>query len=119
MLVRDWDKSERGPQRRKTSAGRLLHCCCICLNCEPWSASWSYYASMKEEDDGVPLPKFCSDACKAKAGPQCSNITEGMKAAARALEWRDPEPAYRNATEREKYNYAAREQQSARSNPIK
>lgn len=117
MLVRDWEKSEVGPQRRKTRDGRLLHCCCVCLNCEVWSASWSYYASMKEEDDGAPYPKFCSDSCKAKAGPQCVNITEAMKKTAKEMEWRKPEPAYREATSREKYNAAADQQRRERERP--
>jgi hypothetical protein len=110
VLVVDWDKSERHKQRRKTRDGRQMHCCCICLNCEPWSSSWSYYASIREEDDSAPFPKFCSEACKAKAGPACQNVTDEMKVAAKNLEWRDPEIVYREASGTEKYRAAVQAQ---------
>jgi len=108
----DWDKSERGPQRRKTASGRLLHCCCICESLAPWGDSWSTYCSVKELDDGAPIPKFCSAACRRKGGRNAENVTDAMKAKAKEAEWREPTVVYREATDREKYWDAARAQRS-------
>ena len=65
---------------------------------------------MKELDDAVPIPKFCSWECQKRGGPNAQNVTAEMKRRAKDAEWREPEIAYRPATEREKYNDAAYEQ---------
>jgi hypothetical protein len=106
MLVVDREKSEHGPQRRKSPDGRALHCCCICLKVEPWSERWTVYCSFQELDDGVALPKFCSAQCQARGGSEAQHVTAEMKAKAKAAEWREPELVYREATEQEKYNAA-------------
>lgn len=108
LQVVDWDKSERGPQRRKTAQGRLLHCCCICGRIDTWGDGWSTYCSEGDIDDGVPVPKFCSEDCRSKGGRGASNVTPAMKQAAKDSERREPALAYRDATEREKYNHARR-----------
>lgn len=111
MQVVDWDRSERGPQRRRSEeTGKLLHCCCICGNVGVWNLNWNYYGSIKELDDGDPVAKFCNDLCQRQAGKNCENVSLEMKAAAHAKEMREPELVYREATDREKYN-AARNQQ--------
>lgn len=115
MLVVDYERSEHGPQRRKTSSGRLLHCCCVCGAIETWGSTWSTYCSMKEMDDCVAVPKFCSAKCISIGGPKAQNITEAMKTVARDKEWREPELAYREETDREKYNRIADEQRRRRS----
>src|SRR5689334_16853117 len=76
VKVVDYENSERGPQRRKDAHGRLLHCCCICGACEIWSATWSYYGSVKQLDDGEVLPKFCSNKCRAAGGTAAANVTQ-------------------------------------------
>lgn len=84
---------EVGQQRRKSLDGRLLHACCVCPTLDVWGETWSYYASVKEEDDGTPYPKFCSAACKAHAGLCARNIQQSAIIAAKEREWRDPNPA--------------------------
>lgn len=106
MRVVDWDKSEHGPQRKRTVGKRLLHCCCICGALETWGAGWSTYCSEKDIDDSEPIPKFCSTVCRDKGGPRARNVTQAMKQTAKDAEWREPELAYRDATSREKYNAA-------------
>jgi len=85
---------ELGPQRRKTIEGRLLHCCCVCLKLEVWGRNWSTFCSVRELDDEVPIPKFCSSVCREEGGDRCINITDDMKRAAKDKEWRDPKPYY-------------------------
>ena len=114
MQVVDWKRSEYGPQRKKTPDGRLLHCCCICGKLEPWNNNWTCYASVKELDDQVPIPKFCSPACRSEGGSRAQKVTKEMKRAAKDLEWRDPITAYREATGGEKYNAAAAQQRRDR-----
>lgn len=106
MQVLDTEHSERGEQRRKDNAGRLIHCCCICGLDAIWSGSWSYYGSLKQLDDGEVLPKFCSDACRFMGGKNACKVTDDMKALARAKEWREPKQVYRPANEAEKFRAA-------------
>lgn len=110
--VVDWEKSEHGLQRRRTSGNfpRLLHCCCICGKLEPWGPTWTVYCSIKELDDEAPIPKFCSRKCRNKGGDEAQAVTEEMKRRAKDAEWREPEFVYRDATEKEKYNAALRRQ---------
>ena len=110
MLVVDWEKSERDPQRRKTASGRLLHCCCICGALEPWGDTWSTYCSFKDMDDGASIPKFCSNNCRQQAGAAARNVTAEMKERARASELREPKIVYREQTAAEKYADARSEQ---------
>jgi hypothetical protein len=111
-MVIDYDKSEKGPQRRKTATGRLLHCCCICGKLDVWGGSWSTYCSESDIDDGVAIPKFCSAACKSQGGPHAANVTEAVKETSREAEKRSPETAYREQTPQEKYRSAVDAQQS-------
>ena len=110
MKVMDLDRSERGPQRRRTSDGRLLHCCCICGTLAPWSNSWVGFYSWQEVDDGKPLAKFCLTECRQNGGINAANVTESMKHRARAAELREPEIVWREPTEAEKYQQAVRRQ---------
>lgn len=110
MQVVDWEKSEHGPQRRKTASGRLLHCCCICGKLDVWGGGWSSYYSERDIDDEIAIPKFCSPSCRDKGGPWARNVTQAMKEAAKNSEWRKPELAYREATSREKYQHAVDQQ---------
>ena len=111
MLVIDTKRSERGWQRRKTATGRLLHCCCICGRLAEWNSNWSTYCSLKEIDDGAPIPKFCSLDCRERGGSEAVNVTGEMRQKAKDAEWREPEVVYRQATDREKYCEAAFQQQ--------
>ena len=104
-------------QRRKTERGRLLHCCCICGRLDRWRDAWSFYGSYKDEEDGVPLPKFCSVKCRNRGGPEASFVTEEMKAAARDAEWREPDIVYRQATDKEKFDSALDSQKRRRPSP--
>lgn len=117
MKVVDSEKSERGLQRRRRADGRLLHCCCICGKLDVWRDGWSTYCSMKDEDDEIPIPKFCSSDCRAKGGIAARNVTETMKQIAKDAEWREPNLVYREATSREKYNTAIDIQKSSASKP--
>ncbi len=110
MQVVDTARSERGQQRRKTSDGKLLHCCCICGRLEAWRKDWTAHYSIKDLDDGNPIPKFCSDACKRKGGHRASAVTVEMKQTARNAELREPNIVYREATDEEKYRAAAGQQ---------
>lgn len=114
LHVIDWEKTERGPQRRKTKDGRLLHCCCICGRIEPWNAAWTTYCSMKELDEVAPIPKFCGIDCQDRGGPDAVNVSDEMKRKAKDTEWREPEVVYREATSHEKYNAAAAAQRPGR-----
>jgi hypothetical protein len=111
-LVIDMNRSEVGPQRRKADSGRLLHCCCICGRLDTWGEGWSYYGSYRELEDGIPVPKFCSPACQVQGGPNAGNVTQEMKLAAQAAEWREPTIRYREATTAEKYSDALRDQRA-------
>lgn len=113
-LVVDYDKSEKGQQRRKDRHGRLIHCCCICLKVDVWRDGWSTYCSIKDMDDCIPIPKFCSTVCRDKGGKSAKGVTDAMKQVARQAEWREPELVYREQTEKEKYWAAARQQRSKR-----
>ena len=118
MLVVDGEKSEKGPQRRRANSGRALHCCCICGKLDVWGNSWAAYYSIKELDDGEPIPKFCSEKCRGCGGVAAENITDEMKQKARDAEWRDPEIAWREATAREKYLDAAHKQKRSRIDDV-
>lgn len=107
MIVVDSERSEHGIQRRKDNYGRLLHCCCICGLLEPWNGKWRAFYSIKELDDEVPIPKFCSEECQSRGGPEARNVTDEMKRKAKEAEWREPDLVYREQTEREKYADAA------------
>lgn len=105
----DPDKSECRPQRRKMGHS-LLHCCCICMTVAPWGSSWSTYCSDADIEDSRAIPKFCSRLCREKGGSKACNVTESMKEAARALEWREPRIVYRERemSNREKWQEAVR-----------
>lgn len=109
MLVVDFEKSERGRQRRKAGA-RLLHCCCVCGELGIWASQWSTYCSEKEIDDCAPIPKFCSLKCAKMAGIKAENVTEEMKLKAKDSEYREPHIVYRQATSNEKYRAAVDQQ---------
>lgn len=47
----------------------VFHTCSVCSKREPWSDKWSRYCSIADEENGVPLLKFCSDDC-ARRIPQ-------------------------------------------------
>lgn len=110
MQVVDDVASEHGPQRRKTSGGRLLHCCCICGVVALWTDGWSTYCSMREIEDEVPIPKFCSEPCRQRGGIAAREVTAEMKQRAKDAEWRAPTVKYREATGKEKYRDAMHHQ---------
>ena len=83
-----------------------MHCCCICGALGPWTEAWSWYGSVRDEDGGDPLPKFCSKVCRHRGGPRAVNVTPEMRIAAQKAERRPPKIAYREATENEKYKAA-------------
>ncbi len=103
---------ESGPQRRKIG-GRPLHACCMCGEVGLWGATWSWFGSLKDEDDGTPVAKFCTSICAAKAGANCINVTAEMKQTARDAEMRPPEP-YTPPARPRTYADAADDQRRAR-----
>lgn len=107
MQVIDTERSEYGPQRRRTKDGRRLHCCCICGKLDTWNDYWSYYTSYKEMENDIPYPKFCSTKCREIGGTDAMEVTGEMRRKAKDAEWREPETVYREATDCEKYNSAA------------
>lgn len=111
----DYEKSERGQQRRKCGFS-LLHCCCICGTLAPWDQTWSTYCSIADQEDQIAIPKFCSRICREKGGKKVQHVTIEMKEDARAREWRDPITVYRERemTEREKWQEAIRHQKTRR-----
>lgn len=49
---------------RRSLTGRRLWRCWHCDSLEPWSPEHGGYWSIKEEEDGLPLPIFCSETCR-------------------------------------------------------
>lgn len=114
MQVVDLSRSENGWQRRRANDGRPLHCCCICGRLDVWGPDWTTFCSLKEIDDGTPIPKFCSKACRMKGGRAAGAVTIEMKIRARDAEWREPRLVYREANELEKYAEALHSQKRRR-----
>ncbi len=46
-------------ERRRTPEGKALHACCLCDRVGPWGPGWRWYGSYREEENGVPVMKFC------------------------------------------------------------
>lgn len=46
-------------ERRRSPDGKALHACCLCDTVAPWGPEWRWYGSDREEEDGVPVMKFC------------------------------------------------------------
>ena len=46
-------------------SGRL-HSCMACGKTEVWGPTWAWYGSYKQQDEGLPVYKACSDACMAR-----------------------------------------------------
>lgn len=44
-----------------------LHQCSVCGCCQEWGASWLWYGSLRDHDDGS-ISKFCSADCVAVGG---------------------------------------------------
>ena len=40
--------------------------CNVCQGCGPWGPGWQFYGSILMEEEGLPLLKTCSDACRSK-----------------------------------------------------
>lgn len=72
----------------------------------------SQYVAMKCARD--PIAKFCNDLCVRQAGPECVNVTMEMRESARSKEMREPKLVWREATDREKYEYAMSKQSKTR-----
>lgn len=100
--------------RRRALDGRMLHACCVCRVVAPWSEGWSSFCSMREIDEGLPIAKFCSEACAESAGPKCERITEKMKEEARDLEYISAVPLSTDRPPTRTYDDAVREQREDR-----
>lgn len=84
-----WPMTER---RCDIRIGRALHCCVVCEYLGPWSKEWSWYGSYREEDEGIPVQKFCS----AKCAKNQKAVTLEMCADARMKEYEnDGIPAFK------------------------
>ena len=46
------------------SPPKRLHECSICGKQGPWTNEWEWFGSYKQIDDGEPVTKICSPACK-------------------------------------------------------
>lgn len=44
-----------------------VHCCSVCGTVGLWGPSWQWFGSYKDLDEGKPIVKVCSEACKKKA----------------------------------------------------
>ena len=40
------------------------HECSVCKRVDAWGDDWSWYGSINDLDDGKPIVKLCSAACK-------------------------------------------------------
>lgn len=49
--------------------GQRVCKCSVCGYQSVWQPSWSWYGSLRDEDDGKPVDAVCSDGCKAKYKP--------------------------------------------------
>lgn len=47
-----------------------LHTCCVCGRIAPWDDNWMWFGTMKQIDDGKPVQKFCSSACRKPGHPR-------------------------------------------------
>jgi len=54
----------RGPVLRERPR---LHTCSACQQQSPWGPTWTWYGSYLQLDEGVNVPRLCSDACRRKA----------------------------------------------------
>jgi hypothetical protein len=43
-----------------------IHTCGACGKQDIWGLGWSWYGSYRDQDDGLPIFKACSDACMAR-----------------------------------------------------
>lgn len=44
-----------------------LHSCDACGSVGPWTDSWLWFGSYKNQDDGKKIVKTCSEACRVEA----------------------------------------------------
>lgn len=49
---------------RRAINGSQLWRCWACDSLSPWTNDHRYYASYREEEDGIPFPVMCSDVCE-------------------------------------------------------
>lgn len=54
----------REDSQRRSIDGKRLWRCWHCDSLEPWGPTHGGYWSIREEEDGLPLPIFCSDHCR-------------------------------------------------------
>lgn len=45
------------------SIDRISHQCCVCEKIDVWTDQWIWYGSIKEQEEGALVRKFCSSAC--------------------------------------------------------
>lgn len=55
--------------------GERYHTCSVCRKMGKWTASWSWYGSYKDLDDGKPIIKVCSEKCRKAAGIIGAGVT--------------------------------------------
>lgn len=63
MTIIDIDEEEVN----NSPSGRM-HVCGACGLQSVWGPNWAWYGSWKQQDDGLPVFKACSDKCMAMRG---------------------------------------------------
>lgn len=48
------------PQRR-------IHVCTVCEYRGIWTDAWQWFGSLRDEDEGGPIVKVCSEKCRREA----------------------------------------------------
>ena len=48
----------------EAAASGQQHTCTVCRVVGPWGPSWQWYGSYRDLDEGRPVAKICSDACR-------------------------------------------------------
>jgi len=46
----------------------MIHQCSICGVNQEWNDNWSWYGSIKDMENGLPIVKTCSEECREIAG---------------------------------------------------
>jgi hypothetical protein len=71
-----------------------VHVCTICEKSAEWSPAWTWYGSYRQLDDGEPVVKLCSAACKAEFSKRRKQATiakfQARREAAQLMHGRRP-----------------------------
>lgn len=60
-------RAESGEIARGAGTVSRLHICSVCGKVDVWGRTWEWFGSEVDVDEGRPITKVCSEACKRKA----------------------------------------------------